>query len=291
MRLQGGHLLDLMGVSGSCTAETLKVFQKNKVQLNWRRWEVEKTSFTYLCKTIKYGERTWTQKTIVPADAQKSILKQLSDGRGVHALPDHVKIELNLPDDYDPKDVVISVESEGNCGSAEFHSLYCTKCHSVNGFLSHFKEKYKQYLPPDPKLKDIWDKWDLIVSKNKKVMKYVDILGCVLPNDLNIRAGPNGKKYIARPYLHASSKCHTWTSESSPEAASLSDSSVVRSASTSTATSSSSSDLSPPPAKRQRTSSSDTSPPVSKNALPTFTSPTSTKKQRLDSWIGRNCNC
>ena len=53
---------------------------------------------------------------------------------------------------------------------------------SETGFMQYFLTKYKALLPEDPKLADIMDNWDKIITKHSEEMKHLDILGCILPH-------------------------------------------------------------------------------------------------------------
>ena len=141
----------------------MRGWSKNSVELNWRTWEIEKAHYTYINKTVIYGEHSYSEKTIVPYGMRESIGKRMGDKRGINTLPHHIKSALNLPDSLDKKDVKIEITDDGDKGFGEFYLVFCRKCHSNNGYLSAFKEKYKDMLPSDPKMCDIWENWDKIV--------------------------------------------------------------------------------------------------------------------------------
>ena len=200
------------GVTGEKTANRLKLWKKNNVSLGWRKWEVEKIRFTYMVKTISYGENVWSQKFIAPYGMKDSIKKRKLDSRGRSSLPGNAKQTLYLPEHYDINDVVIECADEGDQGYKEFYVVYCQKCHtSDGGYMKHFTTEYKDCLPSDPKIKDIMENWDKISKEHPSVMKYIDVAGCILPHEPTVDASPNESHYIVKPADHADSKCHKWT--------------------------------------------------------------------------------
>ena len=182
------------------------------MELNWRRWEVEKFRYTYVTKTITYGDNTFSEKFVVPYGAKETFKKAKSDSRGKYSLSKETKGALLLPEHYDANDIVIEAEDQGDLGFEEFYVVYCTKCHISNsGFMKYFINTYKDLLPSDPKIADIVDNWDKIVEKYPKENKHCDILGCILPNVPTVNASPNDRHYIIRPVEHTESKCHRFT--------------------------------------------------------------------------------
>ena len=212
MRPKRGILKGFDGIDGSETHKRLKLWKKNSVELNWRTWGKERARYTFLRKEISYGENVFIDRTIVPFGMKESIKKRLSDRRGLNALSDEVKSELSLPANFDKAEVTIKVYDEGDKGYADFYAVFCRKCHSKKGYFEVFKKKYSSFLPQEPHLTDIWENWDKIVSQHPSEMTMSDIAACILPNDVSINAGPEGRKYVLRPTEHSNSKCHKWTS-------------------------------------------------------------------------------
>ena len=71
-----------------------------------------------------------------------------------------------------------------------------------------FFNQYKDLLPADLKITNIMENWDKILVKHFAVMKYVDIVGCILPHEPTLNAWSSEGKNITRPLDHAYSKCH-----------------------------------------------------------------------------------
>lgn len=197
------------GVTGERTAKRIKLWAKNEVGLNWRKWALEKIRYTTISKTLSYGDKSWCERFIAPYGMKDSIRKRKGDTRGKSSLSDDAKEALCLPDNYNPKDIKIITSDDGDLGFKEFYVVLCQKCHfSDNGYLKYFVDKYKDFLPADPKISNIMDNWDKIVGAHASEMKYMDVVGCILPHEPTLNACPNERKYITRPVEHADSKCH-----------------------------------------------------------------------------------
>ena len=52
------------------------------------------------------------------------------------------------------------------------------------------------------------ENWDKIFVKHFAIMKYMDIVGCILPHEPTLNAWLNERKNITRPLDHAYSQCH-----------------------------------------------------------------------------------
>ena len=113
--------------------------------------------------------------------------------------PDGAADALVLPENFDPKDIIIEVTDDGDLGFMELYVITCQKCHmSETDFIQYFVTKYKALLPEDPKLADIMDNWDKIIAEHSGEMNiYIDILGCILPHQTHIFASPNKQIYYS----------------------------------------------------------------------------------------------
>ena len=138
-------------------------------------------------------------------------------------------------------------------------------------FMQYFVAKYKALLPENPKLPDTMDNWDKIIAKHSGEMKYLDILGCILPHQMHIFASPNKWKFIACSVEHANSKCH----KSTIVAPKLSPTLPLQPLTINVDTKSSSSSITPPPLTSPKPLASS-----GKRSSP-FVSPTSVKKQKM----------
>ena len=58
-------------------------------------------------------------------------------------------------------------------------------------------------LPDNPGVEHLQEHWDEIISVDKSAGWSVDFCKCVIPNNEEVVAGPNGRRYILRPCDHA----------------------------------------------------------------------------------------
>ena len=95
------------------------------------------------------------------------------------------------------------VSNEGNKGFADFGYIYCTMC--KNKSLFPFMADFADMLPEHATIEDVLGNWDKIkrAKKFNKNKYHKDICGCLIPNDPNVKAGPNAKRFIGRPANHA----------------------------------------------------------------------------------------
>ena len=90
-----------------------------------------------------------------------------------NSLPDGAADALVLPENFDPKDIIIEVTDDGDLGFMELYVITYNKCHmSEAGFMQYFVTKYKALPPEDPKLADTVDNWDKITAKHSGEMKH-----------------------------------------------------------------------------------------------------------------------
>ena len=207
-REKRGTIKGFDGVKGEATAKRIQNWSKNQPEGKWRSWGIEKTRYTYLTKTLSYQDNVYTELFICPYGMKKSIAERMSDARQLNALPDRTKEALKLPSPFEKTDIRIKVTDDGDKGFAEFQVLFCKKCTSKDGYWQVFVTKYKDLLPSEPKLVDVWDNWDIIIDKHPGEMQMLDLVGCIIPNMPEVNAGPQANKFIIRPTEHASSKCH-----------------------------------------------------------------------------------
>ena len=59
------------------------------------------------------------------------------------------------------------------------------------------------YLPENPKIEDIQEHWDELITVDSTVAQDHDFCGCIIPNDPSIIAGPNNRWFILHPVEHA----------------------------------------------------------------------------------------
>ena len=117
-------------------------------------------------------------------------------------LPEQVKSELNFMEETFNKEFVsLDVLHEGSKGYAEFNYIYCTYC--TQNKLPEVLNQNKDKLPTNLKIESLLEKWDKIKLSNS----WLNLCGCLLPNEVHVKSAPNARCFIVRPSEHASS-CH-----------------------------------------------------------------------------------
>ena len=103
------------------------------------------------------------------------------------AIPVDVKESMKLTgNNFDAADVKVTCEDDGDKGFGTFYLLYCDKCQKDN-----LLSKFSKYLPADPTITDLHDRWDEIMAEEPSLGKYADTCGCFVPNEKEVHAGPN----------------------------------------------------------------------------------------------------
>ena len=162
-------------VKGNMMVKRIKLWTKNTVECDWRTVHIEKICYTFIHRTFTY-EVNSLEQTFISAFGMKEAVKRKLDSRVKsvrNSLPGGAADALVLPENFDPKDIIIEVTDDGDLGFMELYVITCNKCHmSETGFMQYFVTKYKALLPEDPKLADTMDNWDKITAKHSGEMKH-----------------------------------------------------------------------------------------------------------------------
>ena len=77
--------------------------------------------------------------------------------------------------DYDHDKLKIQCEDEGDKGYDDFYVLFCSTCSKDK--CPDFIKKFKDHLPENPKIEDIQEHWDelITVAQLPKIMIAVDV--------------------------------------------------------------------------------------------------------------------
>ena len=138
------------------------------------------------------------------------------------SLPNEVRDEFGLTkQNFSKEDLIISVENSGIKAPQDFNRVYCQFCETE--VLPNILEKFKEQLGEKSTIIDLISKWDCLPSpKDDSLVKYVDVLGCFIPNPPNDEKtcpGPNYRKFLLRPTEHVKSS-HPHTQENKSKASS-----------------------------------------------------------------------
>lgn len=197
------------GIGGELTTSRLKSLAKNKVDGDWRRDKEIKLKYTLIKRTWTYvfqgNSHEMVQTHLAPLGMVKYLQNVLSLEKCLNydVLPADIKDKIPVEkDSYNKKNMTIKCENSGDQGFQKFNWLYCTVC--MNTLLPFVLSTYKQHLPDAAKIEDVINEWDVIWTKDESIANYIDICGCVLPNQAEIIAMPNNRKFILRPQEHKS---------------------------------------------------------------------------------------
>lgn len=91
---------------------------------------------------------------------------------------------------YDKKEWAISVANTGTNKPEKYYRLYCQHCEKR--LLPKLLEEYSDRLGENKNLTGLINNWDIL----NVPAKYIDYVGCFLPWQSDVRAGPNAQKFI-----------------------------------------------------------------------------------------------
>ena len=100
--------------------------------------------------------------------------------------------------DYSVEKVTLTISDFGNLRIKKFSYIYCSVCN--NDIIPCLIKENSSKLPENATIIDMLNKWD----KLDFPVNYLDLAGCLIPNEQHIHAGPNGRRYILRPTEHVS---------------------------------------------------------------------------------------
>ena len=91
----------------------------------------------------------------------------------------------------------LTVSHKGNKALKTFDYICCSIC--LKDKISVVLEKYKDKLPEHAKVNDLIGHGDIPgVADN-----LLDLAGCFIPDDKNVHAAPNGRRFILKPIEHS----------------------------------------------------------------------------------------
>ena len=130
----------------------------------------------------------------------------LSDQKLFHrfnVFPNAVKeaFSFTTSADYDHDKLKIQSKDEGDNGYDNFYVLFCSTAQRTSTQTS--SKKFKDQLPENPKIEDIQEHWDELITVDSTVAQDHDFCECIIPNDPSDIAGPNNRQFILRPVEHA----------------------------------------------------------------------------------------
>ena len=200
-----GKINGFDGIQGVETAKRMQQWNKNQPSGRWRRVKQIKVKYTHVIQTWYHFSKTFERKSICPFGMRTFVKKLMAEERTSNkvAIPMEVKEGLQLTDsNFDPADVKVTCEDEGDKGFGTFYVLYCDKCTSEK-VPTDFVKRHSAHLPENPTITDLQDHWDEIVAADPHAAWCADVCGCLIPNEPSTLAGPNARRFILRPIDHA----------------------------------------------------------------------------------------
>ena len=184
------------GITGKETAKRIKNWNKNQPSGKRRSIKQIRIKYTYNLQTWYYEERTYTQKFICPLGMVKYMKKVLKDQKLFHRFnifsnATKEAFSFTTSADYDHEKLKIQFEGEGDKGYDNFYVLFCSTCSKDK--YPDFIKKFKDHLPENPKIEDIQEHWDELITVDSTVAQDYDSCGCIVPNDPSVFAGPNNR--------------------------------------------------------------------------------------------------
>ena len=105
---------------------------------------------------------------------------------------------------YQKDDMQLTTRNSGKMVPKKFYRVWCDYCERE--VFPTVLKKFSDYLGENATLVDLVSKWDTLLSKkNDGLTKYIDVIGCFLPNppqDTRLLPGPNFRKFLERGYEH-----------------------------------------------------------------------------------------
>ena len=206
IKMKRGTVNGFDGITGKETAKRIKNWNKNQSSGRWRSIKQIRIKYTYILQTWYYEEKTYTQKFICTLGLVKYMKKVLKDQKLLHPFnifPNAVKeaFSFTTSGNYEHYKLKIQYEDEGDKGYDNFYVLFCSTCSKRK--YPDFIKKFKDHLPENPKIGDIQEHWDKLITVDSTVAQDHDFCGCIIPNDPSVIAGPNNRRFILRPVEHA----------------------------------------------------------------------------------------
>ena len=160
----------------------------------WRLIDYKTMVMTYIHQTFQHtsGAET-TIKHLCPWGMRETLSKLLKEPRCLtqNVLPVEVKNEhQELMKSYNKTEWTLIISNTGPKKPEKYHRLYCNHC--SKDLLPKLIEVYSDALGDSKNLEGIINNWDALEIP----LKYLDYVGCFLPWESDVKAGPNARRFI-----------------------------------------------------------------------------------------------
>ena len=115
---------------------------------------------------------------------------------------------------YDKSKVKLSVANTGPAAPRQYYHVFCRTCETDPELMPALLRKHADTLGPKPNVFSLANNYDsLKISED-----HLDFIGCFLPYDPEVLAGPNHRRFLRECAEHVTA-AHIWTKEVSVTAA------------------------------------------------------------------------
>ena len=156
-----------------------------------------KVNYTYINRIwINTGNKlTSSAKYIIPfgmVNTMKTLLAHRKCLNDFRVIPEKVKEDMkpNKPENFNKTLINVTAEQDVAKGVKEFTYIYCSICQKNE--LPSLITKFQAKLPGNLDVENNMDNWDSVIIQ----ISYLDLCGCILPNDPSVNAAPNGRRYL-----------------------------------------------------------------------------------------------
>jgi len=204
------------GVGGVRSAARIKKMEETKVPGDWKKMKVVSLNYTYVGRrwTVHKPDGTVARcdERTVCAFGMKEFIKKVLKTTVItnfENIPGEVRNKLEYKKLMFNKEMIkFETFDDGDLGWDMFYWIYCTNC--VQNKLPGILDAYKHVLNKDVPAEALMDHWDAMdAMKRYNLFNLSDIVGCLLPNKPEVKAGPNAKRFIVFPDDHSKVQ-HRW---------------------------------------------------------------------------------
>ena len=170
---------------------------KRQVKGDWRKTHRIKIPFTYVKQIFSMdGFEDVILLHFCPWGLQKTIAKRMkaSSIKSVEVLPKVVKDAFQVDDDFDISKVSLSCTDVGMKPPEAFYRIYCDYCEDNILPKVLQNEKYGNFETFIELIRN-WDDCEIPDG-------LLDIVGCFLPHEIHVHAGPNNRRFMVKPGQH-----------------------------------------------------------------------------------------
>ena len=207
----------LFGFNKDTIKSRIDAMSRLPPQGNWRQFGELKIEITVLEQSWRYtpegdeNMKEYKVSMLCPWGMIHTMTKKQSSKKcysSFNVLPEAVRSALGVTKEtYNKEKMKVEVSNRGNLGLKSFNRIFCSICEFE--VVPQLIEKYvkSNKLRKEATIADLIDNFDKIGM----TADTSDVVGCFIPLEESVMAGPNGRRFIIRPTEHVST-CHPQTS-------------------------------------------------------------------------------